>query len=209
MSLISDDVTVTANQQERQPVAVGFGAGLMDIQCLGNYAHKGVTGIVAGESEQRVELLDTSAMGQMLREHRGALSLRQAAADAGVSFTTFARVESGAQPDLASYQLLCAWLGVSPARFFSVTQDRPERPIDAAVAHLRSDPNLSAENAERIADVLTSMYEALATPPDDDLVMAVHLRAAKMLRPGVPERLTALLLDIDKQLRRKVAAGEL
>lgn len=155
-------------------------------------------------------MLDTSALGQMLREHRGALSLRQAAADAGVSFSTFTRAENGAQPDLASFQLLCAWLGVSPAKFFITSAEKPESALAESISLFRSDPRLSPANADRIAEMLTGLYEALAEPiANEEAVMAVHLRAAKTLRPGVPARLEALLDDIYAKLQLKLEAGEL
>ena len=75
-----------------------------------------------------MERLDLTQLGSMLRERRGKLSLRQAAAEAGVSFSTFTRIEAGAQPDLTSFTLLCAWLGVSPGQFFMPTALREVAP---------------------------------------------------------------------------------
>jgi hypothetical protein len=42
------------------------------------------------------------------------------------------RVEADAQPDLASFTLLCAWLGVSPGQFFAPVVQRQVAPIDEA-----------------------------------------------------------------------------
>jgi transcriptional regulator with XRE-family HTH domain len=155
------------------------------------------------------ELLDISQLGDMLREHRGNLSLRQAAQEANVSFSTFSRVEAGSQPDLTSFTLLCGWLGVPPSRFFAPAAAREVAPIDVVVSHLRSDPRLEPDAARKITEVLRSMYQALATEAIESPVVACHLRAASTLRPGVPERLNALLTKMRDELEQKVAAGEL
>ena len=64
--------------------------------------------------------LDVEALGEMLRERRTAsgLSMRRAADAARVSFMTLSRVERGAQPDLATFLRLCAWLRLPPETFF-------------------------------------------------------------------------------------------
>lgn len=155
------------------------------------------------------ERLDLAQLGALLRERRGQLSLRQAASEAGVSFSTFTRIEAGAQPDLTSFTLLCSWLGVSPGQFFNPVAEREVAPIDEAIAHLSSDPRLAPDAAGKIADVLRSMYDALAKAPTERPVVACHLRAAGVMRPGVPQRLNALLVEMHQKLAAKAAAGEL
>ena len=86
---------------------------------------------------------------------------------------------------------------------------REMAPIDEAIAHLASDPRLEPDAASKIADMLRSMYDALAKAPAQRQVVACHLRAASMLRPGVPERLNSLLGDMHDKLAARVAAGEL
>ncbi len=166
-----------------------------------------VTG--SASSSPNSERLDLAQLGTMLRERRGKLSLRQAAAEAGVSFSTFTRIEAGAQPDLTSFTLLCAWLGVSPAEFFTSVAERQVAPIDEAIAHLASDPRLEPGAAIKIADVLRSMYDVLAKAPTQRQVVACHLRAASILRPGVPHRLNSVLGEMHEKLAALVAAGEL
>lgn len=163
----------------------------------------------ASDTSPSVERLDLAQLGALLRERRGKLSLRQAAADAGVSFSTFTRIETGSQPDLTSFTLLCAWLGVSPGEFFTPVTEREVAPIDEAIAHLASDPRLEPEAASKIADVLRNMYNVLAKAPTPRPVVACHLRAASVLRPGVPHRLNHLLGEMHDKLAARVAAGEL
>jgi transcriptional regulator with XRE-family HTH domain len=150
--------------------------------------------------------LDVSEIGRLVRQKRAAdeLSIRQAAAEARVSFSTLSRVETGAQPDLTTFMSLCAWLGADPARFLSPMTRRLQRPLDEAIEHLVTDPALSPEAAERIASVMRDLYGALAREDHttEAKPMALHLRAASVMRPGVPERLASLLMDLRDALER-------
>ncbi|MEX5709568.1 helix-turn-helix transcriptional regulator [Parafrankia sp. FMc6] len=156
------------------------------------------------------ERLDAAKLGALIRDHRGRRSLRQAAAEAGVSVSTMSRVEAGAQPDLASFTALCAWVGVSPSRFFTPIAERLDTPVEVAIAHLSADPRLAPEHASSIASVIRQMYDALAAQvePNRSLV-ACHLRAASTMRPGVPERLGSILVDIHRELEKRVESGQL
>ncbi|WP_285748628.1 helix-turn-helix domain-containing protein [Lentzea sp. NBRC 105346] len=162
------------------------------------------------EATQQPERLDLTQLAELLRDRRGNLSIRQAAQEAGVSFSTLSRVEAGAHPDLATFTRLCAWLGVSPSRFFTPVVEREITPLDEAITHLRADPRLTADAAAKISSVLKDLYGALArdiAPPKS--IVACHLRADPVMRPGVAPRLASLLQDMHEALERKVEAGEL
>jgi transcriptional regulator with XRE-family HTH domain len=161
------------------------------------------------KDSEDIERLDISSLGSMMSARRGNLSLRKAAAAAGLSVSTFSRVESGHHPDLTSFLLLCQWLGVPPSQFFTPVTSRDVTPLDEAIAHLRADPRLEPDAAKKIADMLRTMYSALAKAETPQPVIACHLRAASVLRPGVPERLNALLNKMHEQLAERIAAGEL
>ncbi len=153
--------------------------------------------------------LDLSELGRLVRQKRaddGDLSIRQAAEQARVSYATLSRVESGAQPDLATFTSLCAWLAVDPSRFFSPTTKKTQSNLDEAIEHLITDPNLSTDAAERITSVVRDMYEALAKrslPSSADRNLALHLRATNVMRPGVPERMASLVTDMRDALESK------
>jgi transcriptional regulator with XRE-family HTH domain len=157
-----------------------------------------------------VERLDLAAFAGLVRKHRGALSLRQAAKDAGVSFSTMSRVEAGQQPDLASFTKLSAWIGQPPSKFFTAVTTKSDEPLVEAITHLSRDPRLVGDAAGKLISALTDMYEALAskTVPDQTLV-ACHLRAASVMRPGVPQRLGDALVDMHNALEQLVSAGKL
>jgi transcriptional regulator with XRE-family HTH domain len=147
-------------------------------------------------------------LGRLLKEHRGRQSIRQAAAEAGVSFSTLSRVEAGAQPDLATFLRLCAWLEVPPELFLRSGAQRPVSTVDEVASHLFADPRLSPAAAERIADVVRDLYAALAKDRDlAQLPLAVHLRATSVMRPGVPERLASLLRDMRTALEQRLSEG--
>jgi transcriptional regulator with XRE-family HTH domain len=149
------------------------------------------------------------ALGRLVREHRGQLSIRQAAEVAGVSFSTLSRVEAGAQPDLATFLRLCAWLGEPPERFFRPSAQRTPDTIDQVTSHLMADPRLSPDAAERIVAVVRDLYGALARDVQESPSQAMHLRAAAVLRPGVPDRLGGLLHDLRKALEQRRREGSL
>lgn len=158
-----------------------------------------------------VSQLDVDALGLMLTERRetAGQSIRQAAAAAGVSFMTFSRVESGSHPDLATFFRLCGWLNVRPETFFVYGTRRETSTIEEVTRHLTADPRLKREAAASIASMVKDMYAALAREPVDTPVVACHLRAASVLRPGVPDRLGGLLSDMQSRLLELDASGAL
>jgi hypothetical protein len=57
--------------------------------------------------------------------------------------------------------------------------------------------------------MLTEIYSALARDVAPLPVVACHLRASSVMRPGVPERLATVLRDMRDELERQVDAGAL
>ncbi len=159
-----------------------------------------------------IDGLDLDALSALLKLRRDetSLSVRQAAASAGVSFMTLSRVESGSQPDLTTFLKLCSWLQVEPERFFLRGARRSKDTLEEVTSHLATDPRLDPEAAGKIASVVRDMYEALASqleparPP-----VACHLRAASILRPGVPALLGSALGDMQDRLLELDADGSL
>jgi hypothetical protein len=102
-----------------------------------------------------------------------------------------------AHATLATFSSLCAWLGVDPSRFFTPIARRTQTPLDEAIEHLVTDPALGPEAAERIATMVRDLHRALARDVRPSVApMALHLRAATVMRPGIPERLASLLTDM-------------
>jgi transcriptional regulator with XRE-family HTH domain len=143
--------------------------------------------------------LDISELGGLVKERRevSGLGLRDAAAEAGVSFNTLSRIERGHIPDLGTFRRIVDWLGIDPAQFFAPPERRFEPTPDLVAQHLRHDPALSDEAAAQIADLVRTMYTSLAQPP---LELAVHLRAAHTFKPAAADLLADLLQEMQAKL---------
>ncbi len=130
-----------------------------------------------------------------MREKRrdAGLSLRRAADEAQVSFTTLSRVEGGHLPDMTTYRKLLRWLGVAEAE----AGPQQGSTIQVIAAHLAHDPALAPEDAQRISRVVGELYQALALRQEP---AQVHLRAATTLRPEVARMLGALITDMHRAL---------
>ena len=126
------------------------------------------------------------------------MSLREAADAVGIPFNTLARVEKGHVPDLPKFKRLVEWCGADIADFFEA-HEKAAVTTDVIAEHLRSDRDLPPEAAERIAGIVTELYEALARP---ERVSAVHLRAAKTFRPDAARALGELVDDMHEALLR-------
>jgi transcriptional regulator with XRE-family HTH domain len=142
-----------------------------------------------------VFVLDPAELGVRVRNKRrdAGLSLRSAAEDAQVSFTTLSRVEAGHVPDMTTYRKLLRWLGIGETD--SHTPNEPT--IQVIAAHLSRDPALAPEDAQRIARVVGELYDALALRRES---AQVHLRAATTLRPEAARMLGALITDMYEAL---------
>lgn len=146
-------------------------------------------------------MIDPAQLGPLLQKRRTKLgwSLRRVADEVGVSFNTIARVESGHLPDLENYRKLSEWLGVG-----EIPTEGVASVVEVMSNHLRRDPALSQEDAQRIGRVIRELYEALARPTDTS---AVHLRTASTFRPAAARLLGELLADMREKLESEVAAG--
>lgn len=127
------------------------------------------------------------------------LSVRDAAALAGVPPATFSRVEQGRTPDLATFRKLVAFIGVSPDTFFTTVEAVSNTPAVIA-EHLRADASLAPDAADMIASLVADMYATLARR---DERVAVHLRAAKTFTPRALTTLTSLLDDLQVGLEER------
>ena len=109
--------------------------------------------------------LDLSDLGRLVaaeRNRRG-MSLRETADAVGIPFNTLARVEKGHVPDLPKFKRLVEWCGADIAEFFE-PHEKAAVTTDVIAEHLRSDRNLPPDAADRIAGIVTELYEALARP---------------------------------------------
>jgi transcriptional regulator with XRE-family HTH domain len=144
-------------------------------------------------------------LGPMLAQRRAeqSLSLRDVSAQAGIPAATLSRIEQGRTPDLATFRRLVEWLGISAERFFSGSERSVSTPV-AISEHLRLDPTLAPEDAEKIGDLVKTMYDTLR---QQDRRLAVHLRAAKTFTPPAMRLLSELLVDMQTALESAESPG--
>lgn len=95
-------------------------------------------------------------LGAIVREKRGGIGLRAAAADIGTSAPTLSRIESGKTPDLQTFIKLCRWLEIDPASIMGVSVSPRRRAVGdslAATAHLPAKARIQkATNAGGISE---------------------------------------------------------
>ena len=152
-----------------------------------------------------IDKLELSDLGRLVaseRSRRG-MSLREAALATGIPFNTLARVEKGHVPDLPKFKRLVEWCGADIKQFFEI-HEKAKVTTDIVAGHLRADRNLPPEAADRIAGIVSDLYQALARPPD---IVAAHLRAAKTFRPNAARALGTLLSDLNRALLEEPANG--
>lgn len=151
---------------------------------------------------QDLKIDDLAGLLRDRRETKG-IGLRAAAAEAGVSFNTLARVENGHVPDLETFSRLAGWLGRSPSEFLGQGSVTPDSTPDVIEAHLRGDPALSSDAAQRIAGMVREFYDQLAMP--EEVALACLLRAAPTFKPEA----SALLADLIREMHDALhAEGE-
>ena len=137
-------------------------------------------------------------LGAILRARRREqrLSLRDLAAQIGVSFNTLSRVERGYVPDLRNFQRIVDWLDVPAESLLVAEADLTVTP-EVIARHLRTDRLLSAEAAARISKIVEEMYHDLA---GRSRPLKVHLRSAKTFTPEAGAMLAEILHEIHTEL---------
>lgn len=133
-------------------------------------------------------------LGAVLKARRRAqrLSLRDLAAEIGVSLNTLSRVERGYVPELKNFQRIVDWLDV-PAETFLEPADTPTSTPQIIARHLHSDQRLTDRAATQIAQLVEEMYYKLA---GDQRQLALHLRSAKTFTPAAGALLAEILTDM-------------
>ncbi|HEY0695194.1 MAG TPA: helix-turn-helix transcriptional regulator [Kribbella sp.] len=140
---------------------------------------------------------NVTQLGAVLKARRRAqrLSLRDLAAEIGVSLNTLSRVERGYVPELKNFQRIVDWLDV-PAEAFLEPADTPASTPEIIARHLRSDQRLTDNAAAQIAQIVEEMYYKLA----GERQLALHLRSAQTFTPAAGALLAEILTDMRSTL---------
>jgi transcriptional regulator with XRE-family HTH domain len=104
--------------------------------------------------------LRLSELGTLVREKRGTLGVRAAAAEAEISSATFSRIENGQVPDLATFAKICRWLGTNPNQFLGLPAEKAERP-PAAFVHFKKDAAINSDTARSLATLILAADKSL------------------------------------------------
>lgn len=119
-------------------------------------------------------LIDLEGLAHRVRAKRNSkgLSVREAAADIGISAPTLSRVERGLHmPEPENLLRLARWAGIridpvlhqGARRIRNADVHEPGVPtIEAVELHLRADKNLSPEDATALNEIFRRAYHALS-----------------------------------------------
>ena len=87
---------------------------------------------------------------------------KQVAGEARVSASTLTRMAQGRRPDVDSLAALVAWAGLSADSFVDSAEARPTPGALTMIStYLRGDPQLSAEAAEALDQLVKAAYERM------------------------------------------------
>ena|SRR5581483_10981396 len=107
-------------------------------------------------------------LAEAVKEKRRAdrLTLEQLGDRLEVGAGTLSRIENQIGfPDMATLAKLSAWLGVPVSRLIgeaaAVSYLPSSSTPDIVAAHLRADPNLTPEAAQRLGDLFNAMYREM------------------------------------------------
>lgn len=104
--------------------------------------------------------LSMQDLGRLLTAKRGSRGVRAAALDAGVSSSTFSRVENGHIPDLETFAKLCMWLGRDPKEFLGMDVERAEGAAPVAVVHFKKKKTVSPDTAQALGELILAAQAA-------------------------------------------------
>lgn len=103
--------------------------------------------------------LRLSEVAELVRERRGALGVRAAAAEVGISHATFSRIENGHMPDLETFAKLCEWLEIDPAQYLGIGKEK-KMPSTATV-HFRKGNTTDERTAQALGSAIIAAQNAL------------------------------------------------
>src|ERR1051326_2729533 len=94
-------------------------------------------------------------LGPLVAQRRRELSmsLRDASKASGVPVATLSRIEAGRMPDIGTFRRFVEVIGERPDRFFTPTE-RVENTAETIAEHLKADPALTPEAAEKIGGIV-------------------------------------------------------
>ena len=89
---------------------------------------------------------------------------KEVAKEAGINASTLSRIGQGSKPDVDGLAALLKWSHLKAEMFIPGSAGKETEPIAKITALLRSDPQLSKQNAKLIEDIVVRTYKQLRRP---------------------------------------------
>ena len=99
--------------------------------------------------------------GRLLAAKRGARGVRAVALEAGVTHSTYSRVENGHMPDLATFAKLCKWLKRDPREFLGMEIAETASRQTRAVVHFKKNKTVQMETAKALGELILAAQRAV------------------------------------------------
>jgi transcriptional regulator with XRE-family HTH domain len=99
--------------------------------------------------------------GRLLAAKRGGRGVRAAALEAGVTHSTFSRVENGHMPDLKTFAKLCKWLKRDPREFLGIEIAEAVPRQARAVVHFKKKKTVQIETAKALGELILAAQRAV------------------------------------------------
>jgi transcriptional regulator with XRE-family HTH domain len=92
------------------------------------------------------------------------MNWKQVASEVGISASTLTRMGQGRRPDVDSLAALSRWSGLSPIEFIGGNRAKEPEPLAMISTYLRSDPNLTDDDARALEEIIKVTYERFRRP---------------------------------------------
>ncbi len=96
---------------------------------------------------------------RQLKDKRGALGVRAAAEDIGISAATLSRVERENLPDLNTFAKLCQWLEIDPASVLGLKEIQDD--AVSVSAHFKKKNTLDPKLAKALTEMILKTHQAM------------------------------------------------
>jgi len=96
-----------------------------------------------------------------LKQKRGNRGIREVAQEIGIGHATLSRIESGKQPDIATFIKLCKWLEVDPNTILGFTDQQNVPSTETMpVALFRAKKTMSPDTARHLGELILAVQRA-------------------------------------------------
>lgn len=98
------------------------------------------------------------SIGRLALAKRGAMGVRAAAKEIGISPATLSRVERGNVPDLDTFRKICGWLEVDSAEVLGLAA--PQAGTPQVTVHFKKAQPLSPKTAQALGRMVLAAHRA-------------------------------------------------